>query len=91
MSNNDETIEVLDEYELEKGLVHVIIYKEPKSGLYIYRVIEPPITDKLSNAITRVREYLLNSKLLIDDTELTNNRVREAVKIDYGEIEAQPY
>jgi len=39
MSNNDETIEVLDEYELEKGLVHVIIYKEPKSGLYVYRVI----------------------------------------------------
>jgi len=90
MSNNDETIEVLDEYELEKGLVHVIIYKEPKSGLYVYRVIEPPITDKLSNAITRVREYLLNSKLLIDDTELTNNRVREAVKSITEKLKLNP-
>lgn len=90
MSNNDETIEVLDEYELEKGLVHVIIYKEPKSGLYVYRVIEPTITDKLSNAITRVREYLLNSKLLIDDTELTNNRVREAVKSITEKLKLNP-
>ncbi|MGC8542588.1 MAG: type II/IV secretion system ATPase subunit, partial [Vulcanisaeta sp.] len=82
-NKSNEVTEVLEEYEVVKGLVHVMIYKETSTGLFIYKVFEPAVTQKISEAILDIRKFILNNNLIsdLDNYGTSSSQVKKAIDI----------
>mgnify|MGYP001626335870 FL=1 len=60
----EKDIELIDEYEIIKGLVNVVIVRDRTTGLYLYNVIEPTLSDNASKVLMKSRELLRMSDTL---------------------------
>ena len=60
----EKDIELIDEYEIIKGLVNVVIVRDRTTGLYLYNVIEPTLSDNASKVLMKSRELLRMSDKL---------------------------
>ncbi len=65
-----EEVELIDEYEVIKGLVGVVIVRDRKTGLYLYNVIEPILSDNAGKVLTKSREVLRMSNKLPEGNDV---------------------
>lgn len=92
-------IELIDEYEIVKGLIGVLIVRDRITGLYVYNVVEPTLSENAGKVLARARELLRVSsslpggnniegylKSLVDETM---SRLR--IRLDDNELRSVMY
>ncbi|WP_243666308.1 hypothetical protein [Vulcanisaeta sp. JCM 16159] len=62
--------ELIDEYEIVKGLIGVLIVRDRITGLYLYNVVEPVLSDSAGKVLARARELLRMSSSLPGDNSV---------------------
>ncbi len=59
-----------DVYPIVSGYVYAVIYKDESTGMLVYNVVEPPLTEEdkknLNLLMSRLREKLLRDKKILD-------------------------
>ncbi len=76
-----------DVYPIVEGYVYAVIYKDETTGLMVYYVVEPPLTDEdrkiLSLLSDRLRDEILREKKLIEEVVKPYPLIPERLVEDY--------
>lgn len=63
-------MELIDEYEIVKGLIGVLIIRDKNTGLYLYNIVEPVLSNNAAKVLARARELLRVGSALPNNDDL---------------------
>ncbi|WP_243679899.1 hypothetical protein [Vulcanisaeta souniana] len=81
-----ESVELVDEYEVVKGLIGAFIVRDKATGLYLYNVVEPMLSDNASRVLARTRELLRVSSALPEGSNSVEGYLKSLVDETMGRL-----
>lgn len=77
---------MVDEYEVVKGLIGAFIVRDKATGLYLYNVVEPMLSDNASRVLARTRELLRVSSALPEGSNSVEGYLKSLVDETMGRL-----